>query len=127
MPCQLPDVLPTLLPWLSWLHLSFVVQVLANDPPMLPYQLFRHLAQQAYISQQLAQEAAAAGGSIGSSAYYAAPDEEGGFGAEDFDLGQPAEQGLAGDLFEGVEGDVVDDAAVDDEEMQGMSAGWTRE
>jgi hypothetical protein len=102
------------------------VQVLANNPPMLPYQLFRHLAQQAYITQQLAQEAAAAGGGIGSSAYYAAPDAEGGsgFAAEDFDLG---DQGMAADLFGGVEGDVGgDDSAVDDEEMQGMSAGWTR-
>jgi hypothetical protein len=120
-----------LLPWLSWLWLLFsAVQVLANDPPMLPYQLFRHLAQQAYTSQQLALEAAAAGGgSIGSSAYYAAPDEEGGsgFGAEDFDLGTPAEEGLGGDLFGGIEGDVVDDGVVDDEEMQGMTAGWARE
>jgi hypothetical protein len=97
---------------------------------MLPYQLFRHLAQQAYISQRLALEAAAAGsGSIGGSAYYTAPEEEGGsgFGAEDFDLEQPVDQGLGGDLFGGVEGDVVDDGAVDDEEMQGMTAGWARD
>ncbi|WIA08499.1 hypothetical protein OEZ85_007934 [Tetradesmus obliquus] len=108
---------------------AILQQVLANDPPMLPYQLFRHLAQQAYISQQAAQEAAAAGGSIGGSAYYSAPDDEGGsgFGAEDFDLGQAGVQGLAGDLFAGGADDaVIDDGAVDDEEMQGMSAGWTR-
>jgi hypothetical protein len=105
------------------------MQALAHDPPMLPYQLFRHLAQQAYISMQLAQEAAAAGGSIGSSAYYSAPDDEGGagFGAEDFDLGEAGVQGLTGDIFAGAEDEGgVDDGAVDDEEMQGMSAGWTR-
>lgn len=115
--------------WLHSLCICVYLQVLANDPPMLPYQLFRHLAQQAYISQQAAQEAAAAGGSIGGSAYYSAPDDEGGsgFGAEDFDLGEAGVQGLAGDLFAGGAADaVIDDGAVDDEEMQGMSAGWTR-
>lgn len=95
-----------------------LLQVLANDPPMLPYQLFRLLAQQAYVTNASAIAAQASGAASAGSAYYAPAGADGGsgFGAEDFDLGTPADQGLGPDLFGGAqdddEGGVVEDADI---------------
>lgn len=104
--------------------------------PLLPYQLYRGLAKQAYITTWQAQAAAAAAVTDVSSAYYSPPSEHGsaGFTGQDFDLGDAAAaSGL--DVFgggadvggggtapaAGEEGDNFEDA-----DMEGMSAGWSR-
>lgn len=110
-----------------------LLQAMRLDPPLLPHQLFRRLAREAWVTNQAAKEAAAASSSNISSAYYSAPSGEGvgGLGAADFDLG-----GVGGDIFagSGVEGfaggaggggddDAGGDAGVEDEDMQ--AAGYT--
>lgn len=100
------------------------MQAMIHDPPMLPYQLFRHLARHALLSAEAAAETADLPGSS-SSAYYS-PSEAGaaGFSAEDFDFGGDS---AVGDIFAGSGAAAFgDDDGVEDEDMQGLAAGWTR-
>ena len=102
----------------------------AAGPPLLPHQLFRLLAREAWLTAREAQEAAAAGGGcISSSALYSGATEGGGgLGAADFELG---DVGAAGDIFAGSGGQGFGaaaggddgDAGVEDEDMQ--AAGYT--
>jgi hypothetical protein len=93
------------------------------DPPLLPHQLFRQLARDAWLTNVAAQEAAAAGMSSISSAYYSAPAEgAGALGADAFNL-----DGLGGDMFagssdQGFAGQDDGAAGVEDEDM---AAGFT--
>lgn len=86
------------------------------DPPLLPHQLFRQLARNAWLHNLAGLEAAAAGASsnAASNALYSA--EGGGLGSEDFDFG-----GVAGDIFAGASTEA--DAGLEDEDMQ--AAGFT--
>lgn len=100
------------------------MQALHHDPPMLPYQLFRHLARHAFVSARSAAEAAESADLLGSSSAYYSPAEAGaaGFGAEDFEFGG---DDAAGDIFAGSGAAFADDG-VEDEDMEGLAAGWTR-
>lgn len=103
-------------------------QVQHLDPPLLPHQLFRQLARDAWATNQAARAAAAAGlggGSSLSSALYSSTsgDAAGGLSAADFDLGA-----VGGDIFDqaagGVGGDEGGDEEAGDEDVQGL-AGYT--
>lgn len=99
-----------------------------NEPPMLPYQLFRYLASQAFVTSLAAAEAAADTDLTSSSSQYYAPGEAGtaGFTTEDFDLaGDPG----GDDVFTGAGstgGSGFVDDGVEDADMEGLAAGWTR-
>lgn len=105
-----------------------LLQVMQLDPPLLPHQLFRQLARDAWLTNKAAQAAAAAGSSSISSAYYSQPADGAGLGAADFEL-----TGVGGDIFAGSgDGEGFDAAAaadegggagVEDEDMQ--AAGFT--
>lgn len=88
-----------------------VAQVMQLDPPLLPHQLFRQLARDAWLTNKAAQAAAAAGSSSISSAFYSTPAE---LGAADFELA-----GVGGDIFAGSGGGEGFDAA----EEEGDAAG----
>jgi hypothetical protein len=103
-----------------------LLQAMQLDPPLLPHQLFRQLARDAWLTNKAAQAAAAAGSSSISSAYYSTPADGAGLGAADFEL-----TGVGGDIFAGPgagegsyaaaeEGGV---GGVEDEDMQ--AAGFT--
>lgn len=99
-----------------------------HDPPLLPYQLFRYLAQQALISAEaLAEAEAAAADLTSSSSSLYAPAEAGsaGFDAEDFDFGDASADEMFGGPG-GYGGDEGADGGVEDEDMEGLAAGWTR-
>eukprot|EP00879_Flechtneria_rotunda_P026751 GHRR01028574.1.p1 GENE.GHRR01028574.1~~GHRR01028574.1.p1 ORF type:complete len:328 (+),score=111.73 GHRR01028574.1:208-1191(+) len=103
-------------------------QALLLDPPLLPYQLFRGLAQTAFIANVEAQESDAAGATSISSAYYSAPGEGSGLSAEDFDLGRGAGEEVFGGSGLGLSGSAAgDDDGVEDADMEGMAAGWSRQ
>eukprot|EP00775_Hariotina_reticulata_P002565 gene2565-2867_t len=109
-------------------------QVQHLEWPLLPYQLYRGLAKQAFITAWQAQEKAAAAVSDVSSAYYSPPSEPGsaGFTSQDFDLGG-VDGGAGLDIFggaadpagggtapaDGEEGDSFEDA-----DMEGIAAGY---
>lgn len=97
------------------------------DPPLLPHQLFRQLARDAWLTNKAAQAAAAAGSSSISSAFYSTPTDGAGLGAADFELA-----GVGGDIFAGSGGGEGFDApeeegdaagGVEDGDMQ--AAGFT--
>lgn len=101
--------------------LHLLLQVMHLDPPMLPHQLFRQLARDAWVLNRDQQAAAAAAGSSISSAYYSSP-EGGGLGAADFELAGVGGDIFAGDGF-GAAGGEEGAGGVEDEDMQ--AAGFT--